>query len=229
MTPDPVGATGGAPVVRRNPLAEPDPSAPVDVARDVPATGGDGPVRRRMRGDDRRRQLLDAAATIIVEHGASAMSMERLAQEAGVSKALPYKHFDNSEGVLAELYRRETEALGRKVWQALSEAEPGADLIRLSLRVYFDEVSRRGPILAALSAPGSTIPSVADTGQAGVTFEVEVFNRFHGLDRARSKQVAGMIQGAVVGATGTWLAGHGTREQLEDDLVAMITSLVRHR
>jgi AcrR family transcriptional regulator len=187
-------------------------------------------VRRRMRGDDRRRQLLDAAMQIIVEHGAGAMSMERLAAAAGVSKALPYKHFENSEAVLAELYRRETNALGRRVWQALSEAGPDDDLIRLSLRVYFDEVSRRGPVLAALSAPGSTIPSVADAGgRAGVTFEVEVFNRFHGLDRERSKQVAGMIQGAVVGATDTWLAGHGTREQLEDDLVSMIKSLVRTR
>lgn len=180
-----------------------------------------------MRGDDRRRQLLDAAAALIVAHGASAMSMERLAAEAGVSKALPYKHFDNSEGVLAELYRRETAALGRSVWRALSEAEPGDDLIRLSIRVYFDEVSQRGPVLAALSGPGSTVASVADPGQAGVTFEVEVFSTFHGLPRQRAKQVAGMIQGAVVGATGTWLAGHGSRQQLEDDLVAMIRSLVR--
>ena len=185
--------------------------------------------RQRMRGDDRRRQLLDAAAQIIVTSGAGAMSMERLAAEAGVSKALPYKHFDNSEAVLAELYRRETAALGRSVWQALTEAEPDADLIRLSIRVYFDEVSRRGPVLAALSAPGSTIASVADQGQAGVTFEVEVFNRFHGLDRRRAKAVAGMIQGAVVGATGTWLSGFGSREDLEDDLVAMFTSLVGRR
>jgi AcrR family transcriptional regulator len=180
-----------------------------------------------MRGDDRRRQLLDAAAQLIVAHGASAMSMERLAAEAGVSKALPYKHFDNSEAVLAELYRHETAALGRSVWRALSDAGPDDDLIRLSLRVYFDEVSRRGPVLAALSGPGSTIASVADPSQAGVTFEVEVFSTFHGLPRERAKAVAGMIQGAVVGATGTWLAGHGTREQLEDDLVAMIRSLVR--
>ena len=36
-----------------------------------------------------------------------------------------------------------------------------------------------------------------------------------------------MSTGAVVGATGTWLAGFGTREDLEDDLVAMIASLVR--
>lgn len=182
-------------------------------------------VRRRMRADDRRRQLLDAAARLIVEHGAAAMSMERLAAEAGVSKALPYKHFDNSESVLAALYRRETESLGRAVWGALHDAPPHTDLVRLSIRVYFDEVTHRGPVLAALSRPGSTIAAVADPGQAGVIFEVEVFNRFHGLDRDRAKAVAGMVQGAVVGATATWLAGHGSRADLEDDLVAMITAL----
>ena len=159
-----------------------------------------------MRADDRRRQLLDAAAQILVEDGAAAMSMERLAARAGVSKALPYKHFANSEAVLAHLYRRETEALGRAVWHALSEAGPDDDLIRLAIRVYFDEVSRRGPVLAALSRPGSTIPSDADPSQAGVVFEVEVFDRFHGLDRERAKAVAGMVQGAVVGASG-YLAG----------------------
>ncbi len=187
----------------------------------------DAVPRQRMRGDDRRRQLLDAAAQILVEHGAAAMSMERLAAEAGVSKALPYKHFENSEAVLAELYRRETTALGHAVWIALRGAGPDDDLIRVGIRAYFDEVSRRGPVLAALSRPGSTIASVADPGQAGVIFEVEVINRFHGLDRDRAKAIAGMIQGAVVGATGTWLAGHSTRAALEDDLVTMMTSLVR--
>lgn len=187
-----------------------------------------GPTgRSRMRSDDRRRQLLDAAAQILVAHGAAAMSMERLAAEAGVSKALPYKHFENSEAVLAALYRRETEGLGAAVWHALRDAAPDDDLIRLAIHVYFDEVARRGPVLAALSRPGSTIAAVADPGQAGVVFEVEVFNRFHGLDRDRAKAVAGMVQGAVVGAAGTWLAGHGSRAELEDDLVTMIASLVR--
>jgi len=30
----------------------------------------------------------------------------------------------------------------------------------------------------------------------------------------------------VVGATGTWLAGHGHRDELEDALVVMISSLL---
>jgi AcrR family transcriptional regulator len=180
-----------------------------------------------MRGDDRRHQLLDAAAEVVVEHGAAAMNMERLALAAGVSKALPYKHFDNSEAVLAALYRRETAALGRAVWDALAAAGPDDDLVRLAIRVYFDEVSRRRAVLAALSAPGSTVSAAADPAQAGVIFEVEVFDRFHGLGRDRAKAVAGMVQGAVVGATGTWLAGHSSRAQLEDDLVAVLTTLIR--
>src|SRR3546814_17407421 len=102
------------------------------------------------------------------------MSMERLAAQAGVSKALPYKHFDNSESVLAALYRRETEALGVAVWRALGAAAPDADLPRLAIGVYLDEVHARGPVLAALSRPGPTIAAVADPGQAGVIFEVGV-------------------------------------------------------
>src|SRR4051794_3686857 len=124
MAPDPVG-------VARKPssvAARPDPG------------GAAVAPKPRMRGDERRGQLLDAAAQILVQYGLSAMSMERLAAEAGVSKALPYKHFDNSEDVLAELYRRETSALGRSVWKALTDAAPGSDLIRLSIEVYFDEV-----------------------------------------------------------------------------------------
>ena len=157
-----------------------------------------------------------------------------MAAEAGVSKALPYKHFDNSEAVLAALYRRETEGLGRAVWHSLRHAAPDTDLIRLGVHVYFDEVTRRSPVLAALSRPGSNIASVADPGQAGVIFEVEVLTRFHGLDRDRAKAVAGMIQGAIVGAAGTCLAGHADRTGLEDDLVTLIVSLVdpadrRHR
>lgn len=180
-----------------------------------------------MRGDDRRRQLLDTAATIVVDHSVSAVSMERLAADAGVSKALPYKHFDNREHVLVELYRREVGGLGRDVWRALRDAPHDADSIHVGVSTYFDGIVARGPVLAALSRPGSTIASVADSGHAGVAFEVEVLHRFHGVERDRAKEIGGMIQGALVGAVGTLHAGFGSRQQLEADLVALIRGLVR--
>ncbi|MEP1122649.1 MAG: TetR/AcrR family transcriptional regulator [Ilumatobacter sp.] len=182
--------------------------------------------RRRMRSDDRRRQLLDTAARLVVEHGAAALSMERLASEAGVSKALPYRHFENGDEVLVELFRRETGGLGREVWRALRDASPDSDRIGVGVKAYFDGVVDRGDVLAALSRPGSTIASVADPDRAGVVFEVEVLHRFHGVPRDRAKDIAGMIQGALVGAVGTLHAGFGSRDQLEADLVALIRGLV---
>src|SRR3546814_19263262 len=78
-------------------------------------------------------------------------------------------------------------------------------LPRLAIGVYLDEVHARGPVLAALSRPGSTIAAVADPGQAGVIFEVEVLHRFFGVDRRRAQAGAGVAQGAIVGAVGTGL------------------------
>ena len=77
--------------------------------------------RPRLTRNARRDQLLDAAAVLIVSEGIPALTMERLAVRAGVSKALPYSHFERSEDVLAELYRRETGALVRRV----ANAQPG--------------------------------------------------------------------------------------------------------
>ena len=179
-----------------------------------------------MRSEDRREHLLDEAADLVVGQGLAAMSMERLAEAAGVSKALPYKHFDNVEDVLVALYRRETTALGRAVWRALSTAGPGEDLVRISVRTYFDELTGRGPVLNALSAPGASVPALADPGGAGVRFSVEVLQRFHGLDRARAKTVGGMVQGAIVGAADTWLLRAARRRDLEDALVAMIRTAI---
>lgn len=179
-----------------------------------------------MSGDARRAQLLDATADLIVEEGVPAMSMERLALQAGVSKALPYKHFANAEAVLAALYRREVGELGTRVWQALEDAEPNSDLVRCGISTYFDQLIERGPVLAALSRPGSTIAAIADPDQAGVIFEVQLLTRFHGLDRSRAKTVAGLIQGAVVGAASTLRQGHGTRQELEDDLVTVVGAVI---
>ena len=51
-------------------------------------------ARRRLSPEDRRNQLLDCARQIILDHGLSTLTMERLATEAGVSNPLIYKYFD---------------------------------------------------------------------------------------------------------------------------------------
>lgn len=49
--------------------------------------------RPYLRTDDRRRQLLDAAARLFVRDGYAGLTMVALATEAGVSRRLVYDHF----------------------------------------------------------------------------------------------------------------------------------------
>jgi AcrR family transcriptional regulator len=185
--------------------------------------------RRRLRSDDRRHQLLDVAATLVVELGATKLTMERLAAEAGVSKALPYKHYDNVDAVLVDLYRREMRALGAAVWAAMREVTARSDLTRVAIHTYFDELAVRRPLLVALGGPGSAITVGAATDPAGVGFEAEVLVEFARVDRRRAEELAGIVQGAIVGAASAWLGGRGRRESLESDLVWLIDGLLRRR
>lgn len=55
--------------------------------------------RARLSGEARRAQLLEIARRIILESGISALTMEALAETAGVTKPIVYRHFGNSEDV----------------------------------------------------------------------------------------------------------------------------------
>ena len=61
------------------------------------------PVRRRLSPEDRRNQLLDCARQIILDHGLSTLTMERVAAEAKVSNPLIYKYFDTRLQMLQAL------------------------------------------------------------------------------------------------------------------------------
>lgn len=180
-----------------------------------------------MRAPDRRRQLLDEVARLAVSEGVGAVTMERLAERSGVSKALPYRHFADADAALVALYQRETAALGIAVVRALDAAPTGADLVRVSVAAYFDALLPRRDLLRALSSSGRGVPALADPDDAATRFAVSLLRRYHGLDDERSRAVAGMVQGAIVGAASTVLAGAAPRAIVEDALAEMIRAALR--
>src|SRR5699024_12232991 len=70
-------------------------------AKEKPAT------TQRMSSSDRRDQILDIAKQIVAEDGLLAVSMKRLAEEAGITRTLIYQQFGDLTGVLAALVGRE--------------------------------------------------------------------------------------------------------------------------
>lgn len=62
------------------------------------------PRRQRLPREDRRRQLIATAWRMIGDSGADALSLGRLAEQAGITKPVVYGHFGTREGLLAALY-----------------------------------------------------------------------------------------------------------------------------
>jgi AcrR family transcriptional regulator len=109
--------------------------------------------RKRLSREDRRRQLLATAWNIARRDGADALSLGRLAHEAGVSRPIAYEHFDTRSGLLVALY---TEIADRQYEQAQKALNEGADdLATLATRVgqaFMHCYTTTGPEAFAIAA-----------------------------------------------------------------------------
>lgn len=62
----------------------------------------------RLPAGERRTQLIDTALTLIVQHGFQAVSVESVAQSAGVTRAVIYRHFRDLQDLLEAVVKRES-------------------------------------------------------------------------------------------------------------------------
>jgi AcrR family transcriptional regulator len=81
----------------------------------------------RMSAEVRREHLLDAAKALVAEHGFHGVSIEAVAREAGITRPIVYRHFDDLGALLDALVERET----LRALAQLREVLPGdvSDLI----------------------------------------------------------------------------------------------------
>ena len=108
---------------------------------------------QRMAKDDRRKQLLDAAAAIVRSKGTDALTLATVAERAGVTKPIAYEHFGTRAGLLMELYRYFDEPQAQAVKTALdSKAKSLDDVITILSTAYVDCVLNAGPEFGALTA-----------------------------------------------------------------------------
>src|ERR1700724_1160687 len=61
------------------------------------------PSKRAYHHGDLRAALIQAALTLIAEHGVKGLALSDAAHLAGVSVAAPYRHFKDKDGLLAEI------------------------------------------------------------------------------------------------------------------------------
>ena len=124
-------------------------------------------VGSRMRRDSRRRQLLDTAATIVRAEGTDALTLARLAEQAGVTKPIAYEHFGTRAGLLIALYRHFDERQAKAVATALANAAKSLDdAVSILSAAYVDCVLEAGPEFGAIAAALSASEEMDDFRQA---------------------------------------------------------------
>lgn len=149
--------------------------------------------RKRLSRDERRRQLLDVAWQLVREEGTDALSLGRLAEQAGVTKPVVYDHFETRTGLLVALYQEYDARQSHMFEQALLRSEPNlASRAWVIAEAYIDCVMSQGLEIPGVSAALAGSP------------EMEALKRAYEqpfMDRCREALVGFSPSGAV-GAAG---------------------------
>ncbi len=119
----------------------------------------DAPRRGRPRSEKARRAILDAAAELLLLRGLDAVSMDAVAQRAGVSKATIYRWWPSKERLALDALLDWTDA-SAPVRDTGSLREDVLALVRPWVR----EIRHRpfGPVIAALVNEAQSDPKFAD-------------------------------------------------------------------
>ena len=85
--------------------------------------------RKRLSGEERRAAILGSALAVFADRGYHASSIDDIAREGGVSKALIYEHFSSKQELYAELLEEQAASCSsgsRRPWtRRAARARPG--------------------------------------------------------------------------------------------------------
>ncbi len=104
-----------------------------------------GIVERRIREkEERRKYILDAAKTLILEKGASAFSMQDIADATELSKATLYLYFQSKEAILEEIFHDATDYFVEYVEERLSPELTGLEAVMVVWGSYLSLYAESG-------------------------------------------------------------------------------------
>lgn len=162
--------------------------------------------------------LMEAAATIVSEQGVEALTMEGVAAEAGVNKALVYRFFANRDAVLLALWKREAKAFDVRIRAAIGDCDSLEEKLQALLDTWLDEVEAGGGALARLDAPGVG-PAELDElrnerREAAVTFLAELFRQEYDVPLREAVTAASVLGLGAGGLAALWAHTGWPRKKL---------------
>lgn len=153
--------------------------------------------------------LLDVAAALAVDGGPDAVAMDLVADRAGVSRPLVYKHFANREELLGELYRREAGRLHEDLTAEVSAATDVEGMFAALVRGALRSAGERGHVLSVLRTGGWSRGVRTEQRERDVrttkAFTAAVVAE-RGVDRDRATPAVALLLSLVDGVLTQWRA-----------------------
>lgn len=106
----------------------------------------------RLPAEERRAALLEVVVELLREGGPERVTMGTVAERAGVTRALVYKHFANRRDLLSAAFRRQAAELDAAMTSEVQAADGLEARLRALVRAVFRAVDTHGWIFLPLQA-----------------------------------------------------------------------------
>jgi AcrR family transcriptional regulator len=181
--------------------------------------------RTRMSPQARRDQLISHGLRMLDERALDQVSVEEVAEAAGVSRALLFHYFESKQDFLVALTTEQSRRMLARTEPDLSLGDP-IEIARASLSQYIDYVSaNRSAYLAILQGSGASDPAMRQVAEDTRTVMAErVLALADLLDLTRTPLIELAVHGWVTfteQVTVRWLQDSADVDR--DSLVELIT------
>jgi AcrR family transcriptional regulator len=172
-----------------------------------------------------RRALVLAASELLDAGGPEAVTLRAVGARAGVSRGAPYGHFDNKEGLLAELAIDAWNDIADRAERVRSDAAVSPRARLESALVILVGLGRSRPHLYSLmfSTPANTPEASAASGRLQAQFLAIVADLVGAEDAPR---YGALLMSSAHGIAGLELSGHLTKEAWTVDAEELVGMLV---
>lgn len=182
-------------------------------------------MRARLSADQRRSQLLDVAGRLFAEHGFHRLSMEQLADAAGVSKPVFYQHFPSKRELYLALVEDAIAELEFQVRKALRGTRDNRARVRSAIAAYFDfvEDARFRLLFSTAELGDDRVRAAIDAAMHRVAESVaEPIAEDAGLSADAALFLATALRGLAAEGAQWWLEESGTDK---DEAVRLLSQL----
>ena len=187
---------------------------------------------RERRHAETRAALVDATFDLLRSHNFATLTMEEIAEKAGISRSTAYRRFASKEDIILEVPRQWTDAWDQAQVEIDEDATLMTALSHGSLAVAQKIDENHELVLLAFSALAES-PTLQSSGANSADWIERVASTIlghePGLDQLEVRVLAGAWMGAIDAMMMTWVdsGGKSSVTELTEQLTTRLEGLLR--